>query len=83
MANIQKTTTEYHIAMQFADGDTRTLKTPSPNLALNEDSITSCFNYAVENNILIGDKTGAALTSFETVTKHTQTVTTLDLVPLS
>lgn len=79
MADLQKTTYEYQITANFSDGDTRVIKVPDPNTNLNADSITSCFNYAVENNIIIGDKTGAPLTEFSEVNKLEKTVTTLDL----
>lgn len=79
MADLQRTNTQYHIDLQFADGDTRTLKLNYPKSTLNGDSITSCFNYAIENEILIGDKTGAKLTSFESINKLEKTTTTFDL----
>ena len=49
----------------FTDGDTRTVNIDDPKDTITAAEVQAWANFAIENQILIGDKTGAALASLK------------------
>ena len=59
----------------FEDGDTRLITVPNPKINLTAEQINDVSQFAVTNNILIGDRAGASTTGifeayYEEVTKR-------------
>ena len=67
------------INSNFSDGDTRIFTVKNPRLDLQESAITSLQEYILTNQILVGDKTGAAFVDFEDAVIVEKTITRLDL----
>lgn len=80
MADKTTTTTTLNILAGFADGDDRTLLVDNPNTAINlGDAVYNLDEYAKTNQVILGDKAGAAFTGFKTAKLVTKTKTVLDL----
>lgn len=80
MADVVKNTKVLSLGADFADGDTRTLNVNNPtsdaSLGAGIDSLSS---FIKNNNLIIGDKNGAAFTGFSSAQVKTQKSTYLDL----
>ena len=80
MADVVKNNVTLGLEAGFADGDTRAINLPDPNTAINlVAGISSLEAYTLNNQILIGDKTGAAFTGFKSAKISRHTTTYLDL----
>lgn len=60
-----KSSSDLKINWEFADGDTRLQKVPNPKNNLTTSDLKSLETLAVNSAVLIGDKTGAALTGIK------------------
>lgn len=78
MADTITTTRELMLDCYFVDGDTRvqTLKNPKTNLQ--QSAIQTLQTYMQTNNLLIGDKTGAAFGRFTKAYTRTTVKKNLD-----
>lgn len=80
MADVVKNTKVLSLGADFSDGDTRTLNVNNPtsdaSLGAGIDSLSS---FIKNNNLIIGDKNGAAFTGFSSAQVKTQKSTYLDL----
>ncbi|MBD3878233.1 MAG: DUF2922 domain-containing protein [Quinella sp. 1Q5] len=65
MADIITTKKVLQNVFTFADGDTRTVNIPNPKDNLTAEQVQAWADFAVQNQILIGDKTAAALTGIQ------------------
>lgn len=69
------TTTELKIDTLYADGDTRLITLKNPKATISTAEITTLNGIIASNNLLIGDKAGAAFDKISTVAKVTKTTT--------
>ena len=69
MADTTKVTTSLKLLAGFADEDDRTITliNPRDDVALSE--VTAIGNFIAANNLLLGDKYGAAFTRFKSAKK--------------
>lgn len=81
MADTVSTANELKIGLKFDDADTRLITIPNPVDDLDRETIEQAFSNVVNNNILIGDKTGASITGLYTAYKDETVRTKLDLTP--
>ena len=80
MADKVVSTTTLNAVAGFADGDTRTITIENPNTAINlGNAVHELGVYAQTNQVILGDKTGAAFTEFKSAKVVTKTKTILDL----
>ena len=79
MADTVKSSADLKIGFAFADGDTRTVTLPNPKAGLTEASIKAVTDDMVTNNLIIGDRAGAALTGAYTAYTQNKTTTDVDL----
>ena len=80
MADKTTTTTTLNIVAGFEDGDDRTILIDNPNTAINlGNAVHSLGSFAQTNQIILGDKAGAAFTSFKSAKLVTKEKTVLDL----
>lgn len=79
MANKITTTETLKIEAIFTDADTRTLNLPNPRAGLSSSDITALSDYLADNNLLIGDKTGAQFGRITKATKVSKATTVLDI----
>lgn len=80
MADIVKTRNTLSIENEFADGDTRTINLDNPNTAINlAAAVKNIGTFAKTNQVIVGDKTGAAFTRVKSAKLTTGTTTYLDL----
>ena len=80
MADIVKTKSTLSIENEFADGDTRTINVENPNTAINlASAVKSLGAYAKTNQVILGDKTGAAFTRIKAAKLINRSTTYLDL----
>lgn len=79
MADTVKSSADLKINWAFADGDTRMTTAPNPKTGITQQEVQAVIDNAVTNNLLIGDKAGAALTGVVQVYTENQTKTQLDL----
>ncbi len=80
MADKTTTTTTLSVVAGFEDGDERTLNFDNPNTAINlGDAVHSLGSYAATNQIILGDKAGAAFTEFKTAKLITKQKIVFDL----
>ncbi len=76
MADITKTTNKLSILTSYSDGDTRTITLDNPKASIAASEIDSLNAFIADNNLLIGDKSGANFTAIteariiETTTKY-------------
>lgn len=80
MADKTTTTTTLSVVAGFEDGDERTLNFDNPNTAINlGNAVHSLGSYAATNQIILGDKAGAAFTEFKSAKLITKQKTVFDL----
>jgi len=79
MADIIKNKKVLQNVFEFADGDTRTLNIDNPIDSLTSAQVQEWADYAKTNNILIGDKGGAALDGIKSSVVVDNEQTILDL----
>lgn len=79
MADKITTTETLKIETIFTDADTRTFNLPNPRNDLTSSDITTLSNYLADNNLLIGDKTGAQFGRITKATRSRKMTTTLDI----
>ena len=80
MADKTTTTTTLNILAGFEDGDDRTILIDNPNTAINlGNAVHSLGSYAATNQIILGDKAGAAFTEFKSAKLVTKQKTIFDL----
>ena len=80
MADKTTVTTTLNALAGFADDDDRTIIIDNPNTAINlGDAVYNLGEYAKTNQIILGDKAGAAFTGFKSAKLVTKTKTVLDL----
>lgn len=63
----------------FTDADTRTFNLPNPRSDIASSDITALSNYLADNNLLIGDKTGAQFGRITKATVTSKETTVLDI----
>lgn len=79
MADVIKTKGVLQMVAGFADGDDRTFTVDNPKATVTAAQIQAVSDYAVNNNILIGDKAGANFTGIKSAKKIAQMTKYLDL----
>ena len=85
MADVVVTKSVLQNVVGFVDGDTRTITIDNPAASIASGDATAkaavqaWFDYAKTNNILIGDKAGAALEELQSSKVIDSTSTMLDL----
>ena len=79
MADKITTSEELQINWAFQDGDTRLVKLPNPKPNLTDSAIKAVADKFIQNQIIIGDKTGASLTGVVSAKIIEKTKTTVDL----
>lgn len=70
------------IEVAFFDGDTRTITLTNPRSDIEESDVRDVETYAVQNELLIGDKAGASITGFAHATVVDTTRRQLDISPI-
>ena len=65
MANQVKVTENLQLTAEFYDSDDRTFNLPNPKSTVTAAQIKSVGTYFKTNNVLIGDKEGAAFERFK------------------
>lgn len=65
MADTVTSSSNLKIVWEFADGDTRTQNLPNPRSDIDADELQSFATQTKNNAVIIGDKTGAALTGIK------------------
>ena len=73
------TRTTLQNVLEFADGDTRTVNIDDPHDSITAADVYDWVNFAKDNQILIGDKTGAALTGIQSSKRIVDTDTNLEI----
>lgn len=68
-----------NIDLYFVDGDNRTITLKNPADTITQEQVLELQTLIRTNNLLIGDKGGAAFGRINTVTKVTTTTTDFDL----
>lgn len=66
MADVTTTTRTLNIDLMFVDEDTRLIKLPNPKETLQASDITTLETLIRTNNLIVGDKTGAAFGKIST-----------------
>lgn len=80
MADKTTVTTTLNVVAGFDDGDDRTILIDNPNTAINlGNAVRELGEYAKTNQVILGDKAGAAFNSFKSAKIVTKTKTVLDL----
>ena len=79
MADTIKTTRDLKFKALFMDGDDRTITVKNARNDIEQSEITDFQNWLLTNQVVIGDKTGAAFAKFEKATIITTTDRYLDI----
>ena len=80
MADKTTHTSTLQVVAEFTDGDDRTINLENPNTAINlAQGVKNLETYTKTNQVIVGDKTGAAFKEFKSATIVDKTVTTFDL----
>lgn len=79
MADTIKGSSELKIIWQFADGDTRNQIVKNPRSDLTAADLTSFATATKNSNVIIGDKTGAAVTGIKSAVTTDKTDYFLDI----
>lgn len=79
MADTVKSSSELKITWQFEDGDTRNQTIKDPRNDLTAADLNSFATATKNNNVIIGDKTGAAVEGIISAVTTDKTDVTLDL----
>lgn len=82
MSDIIKSINELSLEQVFEDFDTRTITVPNPNTDINlKSAINDLSSYMAENQVTIGDKTGAKFARIKSAKIKRSVVTYYDLTP--
>ncbi len=81
MPDVTKQSSTLSIVAEFADDDTRTITIENPVANISASAINALGTIAANNNILIGDKAGAAFTRFKSAKKKSTVIKNYDLTP--
>lgn len=79
MADLQSRTQTLRLETIYTDADTRTINLPEARSDLTSQDIKELSDFITQNNLLIGDKTGAQFGRITKATKISKTTTTFDL----
>lgn len=83
MADTVKSTSTLQLVAEFYDSDDRTITLDNPKASLTASALAASINaigdYAKTNNVLIGDKDGAAFLKFKSAKKVANISTIYDL----
>lgn len=79
MSDTVSTSTYLDIDCYFVDGDSRKLKIKNPTDTIAAENITELNSFIAANNLLVGDKTGAAFGRIVKASKVETSTTTLEL----
>lgn len=79
MADTYTSTSTLKIETIFTDADTRTFNIPNPKSDLATSDIEALNDFLEDNNLLIGDKTGAQFGRITKATKINSRKTVLDI----
>lgn len=80
MADKTITSSTLQVVAGFVDGDDRTINLDNPNTAINlAQGVKNLETYTKTNQVIIGDKTGAAFKEFKSATIIDKTVVKFDL----
>lgn len=63
---------------EFADGDTRTINIDDPNDSIDAAAVQTWADFAIDNQIFLGDKTGALPTALKSSKKLDATATKMN-----
>lgn len=76
-----KVTTSRYMAVNFgfADGDTRLAKIPNPSDEVTAAQVNTVSGVLLTNNLIVGDKAGAAFTGILTADSYEVVKTDFDL----
>lgn len=77
--DITKQEAELKVEMDFVDGDTRSFSVANPKATIAAADIESLSSYIADNNLLIGDKNGAAFNRINKATRILKTKRYLDI----
>lgn len=79
MADVIKTRGTLQMVAEFTDGDDRTLSLDNPRADISATEINALSKLIKDNQLILGDKTGANFTRIKTAQKVTITETLLDI----
>ena len=80
MADKTTHTSTLNVVAEFTDGDDRTIGLENPNTAINlAQGVKNLETYTKTNQVIIGDKTGAAFKAFKSATIVDKTIIKFDL----
>lgn len=80
MADKTITSSTLQVVAGFVDGDDRTINLDNPNTAINlAQGVKNLETYTKTNQVIIGDKAGAAFKEFKSATIIDKTVVKFDL----
>ena len=79
MSDVINSRSVLQIVQGFSDGDDRTMTIDNPRSDVSPADLTAVQTYIKNNNLVLGDKNGAAFTNFKSAKKITQTTRYLDL----
>lgn len=83
MADIIKNKSSLQLVAEFYDSDDRTFNLDNPNATMTASAMAASINaigdYAKTNNVLIGDKDGAAFQRFKSAKRITNQSIIFDL----
>lgn len=79
MADVIKTRGTLQMVAEFTDGDDRTLSLDNPRADISATEINTLSKLIKDNQLILGDKTGADFTRIKTAQKVNQTTRYLDL----
>lgn len=79
MSDIISTSSYLDVNCYFVDGDNRNLKIKNPTDTISAETITELNSFIAANNLLIGDKTGAAFGRIVKASKVEMSTTTLEI----
>lgn len=80
MADKTTVTSTLQMVAEFVDGDDRTINLDNPNTAINlAQGVKNLETFTKNNQVIIGDKTGAAFKEFKSATLIDKTVIKFDL----
>lgn len=74
---------ELQIKANFGEDDNRTINVPQARSDIESSEITELETWVKANNVLVGDKEGAAFTDFESAILQMTTRNKLDLTSLT
>lgn len=78
-ADTVTTSQSLQINFGFEDGDTRISNVPNPKIGLTSSEVATVSTWIAANNVLIGDKNGAASTGINSATRVDKTKVNVDI----